>query len=122
MAASAVASDIAFVGPRIREMRKARDVETKSMGFSRATLSRIENNRKPVGIWTLEHLSESLGIGMGRLFWTDSRWIGALAVEDEFVAETIPYLKDLDAEKRAFILKTLEAAPKQPSGRTGRLI
>jgi transcriptional regulator with XRE-family HTH domain len=101
------------IGRRIRELREARRISPKAMGFNWATLSRVETGEYAASIGWLEHACERFGIGIKRLFASDEEFAAMLALEDPFALEVLPFLKSLNAEQRAYILKVLDAAPKQ---------
>jgi transcriptional regulator with XRE-family HTH domain len=101
------------IGRRIRELREARRINPKAMGFNRATLSRVETGEYAASIGWLEHACDRFGIGIKRLVSSDEDFAAMLALEDPFALEVLPFLKLLSAEQRAYILKVLDAAPKQ---------
>jgi len=61
----------------------------------------------------LERLATALEVSMWRFFLPAEQWDAMLAAEEPFALEVAPFLKSLSAEQRAYILKVLEAAPKQ---------
>jgi hypothetical protein len=66
-------------------------------------------------IGTLEKISESLGIGLNRFFVTEL--IGEALLEDSFIQELRPFLRQLDWAQWQSILKRLAAISDHVSGK-----
>jgi len=102
------------IGGRIRELRLARGVGVADFGFSRGMLWKIENNGVYPSLHALERVCEALDVGFERLLGPQERFQDLLMLEDPFVEGVRQYLKQLDAGQKEYILKVLDAAPKQP--------
>jgi transcriptional regulator with XRE-family HTH domain len=102
------------VSDLIRELREARSLSQPQLArrsrIARSHLWGIENGRFVPGITTLQRISDSLGVGVGRLL-TKSE--SEMLLEDPFVKNVQLLLARLSVQHRQQILKTLEAAPKK---------
>jgi transcriptional regulator with XRE-family HTH domain len=97
------------IGDRIREIRKTRDISDRDTGVSKSTLWRLETGKRRPTLVMCEKLAERLEVTIPELLGLD----GAAPVhEDDFIREVKPSLKLLSRGQKAWILKTLEAAPK----------
>lgn len=108
------------LGERIRELRHARHRSQQSTSFSHSWLSRVETGGCEPSLGALERIAECFDIGLEVLLGPEARFSSTLLLEEEFVQAVLPYLKQLNEEKRKQILLTLEAAPKQSRHRGGR--
>jgi transcriptional regulator with XRE-family HTH domain len=70
---------------------------------SRSYLARIESGSITPSLGTVEKISEALGIALYRFFVSDIEGL----LEDRFVRELRPYLKQLDFSQRESILLRL---------------
>jgi transcriptional regulator with XRE-family HTH domain len=97
------------VGQRIRELRKSRGLTQRQLqAVSRVScswVSRIENAQMIPSLGTLEKLSEAFGVGLNRLL--DQEGSGKTILEDPFIRELLPFLRQLDWEQWQSILKCL---------------
>ena len=99
------------IGQRIRQLRESRRMTQSQLQarsrVSRSYLSRIESGQMTPSLGTLEKLSEALGIGLNRFFVPESN--GEALLEDPFIRELRPFLRQLDWEQWQSILKRLAA-------------
>lgn len=65
----------------------------------------------------LETLCETYGTSLGRLFFEEEKYQKFFLLENRFVSEVLPYLKQLSAWQKEYILKVLAAAPQQKAKR-----
>jgi transcriptional regulator with XRE-family HTH domain len=111
------------IGQRIRELRESRRITQGQLQarshVSRSYLSRIESGKMTPSIGTLEKISEALGIGMNRYFIPQSN--GEALLEDPFILELRPFLRQLDWEQWQSILKRLVAISDHVSGSDGHV-
>jgi transcriptional regulator with XRE-family HTH domain len=99
------------IGRRLRQVRESRgmtqcELEARSRA-SRSYLSRIESGRITPSIVTLERISEALGVGLNQLFVPETH--GEALLEDPFIQELQPFLRQLDWEQWQSILTRLAA-------------
>jgi transcriptional regulator with XRE-family HTH domain/ribosomal protein L37E len=99
------------IGQRIRQLRESRGMTPSQFQahsrVSRSYLSRIESGQMTPSIGTLEKMSEALGIGLNRFFVPETS--GEALLEDPFIQELRPFLRQLDSEQWQSILKRLAA-------------
>jgi transcriptional regulator with XRE-family HTH domain len=111
------------IGQCIRRVRESRgmtqsELQTHSR-VSRSYLSRIESAQMTPSIGTLEKISEALGIGLKRFFAPESN--GKALLEDPFIRELRPFLRQLDWDQWQSILKSLVAISDHVSNGTGQV-
>jgi transcriptional regulator with XRE-family HTH domain len=113
------------LGRRIRQLREFRKLGGGSLGCSRACASRIELGRGWPSLGLLERICETLTVSPAILLGPQEQF-DRLFLEDEFIQAVQSFLKSLNAEQRAYILKVLAAAPvmevKRRYGRTKQAI
>lgn len=102
----------AIIGQRIKEIRIARGLKRSALSNWKGYISAVENNRKNPQLAKLERIAEKLGIGVWRLFIQKEQWDAMLSLEDRFCFSIMCYLRKLNQSQREYILKVLEAAPK----------
>lgn len=73
----------------------------------------METGRLTPGLRKLEKIAERLDVGLARLFVTDEEHKHLMMMEDWFIMEIKPYVRELGKEDRAYILKVISAAPKE---------
>src|ERR1700689_2114618 len=99
------------IGQRIRQLRESREMTQTQLQVrsrvSRSYLSRIENGQMTPSLGTIEKISEPLGIGLNRFFVPETN--GEALLEDPFIQELRPFLRQLDWEQWQSILKRLAA-------------
>jgi transcriptional regulator with XRE-family HTH domain len=99
----------------IREFRRSRMLTQSELArrsqISRGHLYHVENQSFVPSLRTLEKLSVGLDVGLGRLL-TLSAAAPDFVLEDAFVKQVRPFLRCLNSRQREFVLRTLEAAPK----------
>jgi transcriptional regulator with XRE-family HTH domain len=110
------------IGQRIRQLRESRGMtqtllQTRSR-VSRSYLSRIENGQMTPSLGTLEKISEAFDVGLNRFFVPETN--GETLLEDPFIQELRPFLRQLDWEQWQSILKRLAAISGHVSGRNGQ--
>jgi transcriptional regulator with XRE-family HTH domain len=107
------------IGQRIRQLRKSRGISQSQLQalsrVSRSYLSRIESGQMTPSLGTLEKISEPLGVGLNRFFVPEAN--GEALLEDPFIQELQPFLRQLDSEQWQSILKRLAAISEHVSGR-----
>src|ERR1700674_5916790 len=101
-----------MIASTLIELRQARSLSRPQLAqnakVARAHLWAIETGKIVPGIWTLEKISEALGVGLIR-FLTKSD--SEMLLEDPFVRSVQGLLPRLNLKHRELILKTLQAAP-----------
>ena len=107
------------IGQRIRQFRESRgmsqsQLQTRSR-VSRSYLSRIECGQMTPSIGVLEKMSEAFGVGLNRFFVPEVN--GEALLEDPFIHELQPFLRQLDWAQWQTILKRLAAISEHVSGR-----
>jgi transcriptional regulator with XRE-family HTH domain len=111
------------IGQRIRQLRESRGMTQSQLQarsrVSRSYLSRIEGGQMTPSLGTLEKLSEALGTGLNRFFISESN--GEAMVEDSFIQELRPFLRQLDWEQWQSILKRLAAISDHVSNGNGQV-
>ena len=111
------------IGQRIRHLRESRGMTQSQLQtcsrVSRSYLSRIESGQMTPSLGTLEKISEPLGIGLKRFFVPETN--GETLLEDPFIQELRPFLRQLDWEQWQSILKRLAAISDHVSGRNGHI-
>ena len=111
------------IGQRIRQLRESRGMTQSQLQarsrVSRSYLSRIESGQMTPSLGTLEKISEPLGIGLKRFFVPESS--GETLLEDPFIQELRPFLRQLDWEQWQSILKRLAAISDHVSGGNGQV-
>ena len=111
------------IGQRIRQLRESRGMTQTQLQtcsrVSRSYLSRIESGQMTPSLGTLEKISEPLGIGLKRFFVPETN--GETLLEDPFIQELRPFLRQLDWEQWQSILKRLAAISDHVSGRNGQI-
>src|SRR5665213_1703967 len=99
------------IGRRIQHLRTARGLTQgqlqKRSSISRSYLSRIESSQMTPSLGTVEKLSKALGIGLNRFFIPDSSCETLL--DDAFIQDLRPYLRQLDFEQWQSVLERLAA-------------
>jgi transcriptional regulator with XRE-family HTH domain len=99
------------VGQRIRQLRESRNLNQNDLQaqshVSRSYLSRIEGGVMTPGIATLEKIAEALGVGLNRFFIPVAK--GEALLEDPFIQELRPYLRQLDWQQWESIRARLAA-------------
>jgi transcriptional regulator with XRE-family HTH domain len=104
------------IGQRLRQLRESRGMTQRQLQagsrVSSSWLSRIENRQNTPSLGTLEKISEVFGIGLNRLFVPETN--GETLLEDPFIQELRPFLRQLDWEQWQSILKRLAAISKRP--------
>jgi transcriptional regulator with XRE-family HTH domain len=112
------------IGQRIRQLRESRGLTQSQLqvrsSVSRSYLSRIESGQMTPSLGTLEKLSEALGTGLKRFFIPESN--GEAMVEDSFIQELRPFLRQLDWEQWQSILKRLAAISDHVSNGNGLVV
>ena len=101
------------LGPRIREVRKARGIEATEMGVSRSYLTKLETEYQDGSIGCFERICERLDMGLRRFFMLPEEFGRLMMMEDRFVQQVLPHLKQLTARHKEEIVKTLKAASGQ---------
>jgi transcriptional regulator with XRE-family HTH domain len=104
------------IGRRIRQLREScgmtqRQLRTRAR-VSISWLSRIESGQLTPGLGTLEKFSEALGVGLNRFFIPATN--SEILLEDPFIQELRPFLRQLDWEQWQSILKRLAAISGRP--------
>lgn len=99
------------IGRRLRQLRKScgmtqRQLRTRSR-VSLSWLSRIESGQMTPGLGTLERFSEALGVALNRFFVPATN--GETLLEDPFIQELRPFVRQLDWEQWQSILERMEA-------------
>ena len=111
------------IGQCIRQLRESREMTQSQLQVrsrvSRSYLSRIESGQMTPSIGTLEKISEALGIGLSRFFLPESN--GEALLEDPFIQELRPFLRQLNWEQWQSILKRLAAISDHVSGCNGQV-
>jgi transcriptional regulator with XRE-family HTH domain len=111
------------IGQRIRQLRESRAMTQSQLQarsrVSRSYLSRIENGQMTPSLGTLEKISETFGVGLNRFFVQETN--GETLLEDPFIQELRPFLRQLDWEQWQSILKRLAAISDHVSGRNGQV-
>jgi transcriptional regulator with XRE-family HTH domain len=106
------------IGQRIRQLRESRAMTQSRLQarsrVSRSYLSRIEGGQMTPSLGTLEKLSETLGVGLNQFFVPKTN--GETLLEDPFIQELRPFLRQLDLEQWQSILKRLTAISDHVSG------
>ena len=106
------------MGQRIRQLRESRAMTQSQLQVrsrvSRSYLSRIENGQMTPSLGTLEKISEAFGVGLIRFFVPETN--GETLLEDPFIQELRPFLRQLDWEQWQSILKRLAAISDHVSG------
>jgi len=101
------------IADAIRELRRSRMLTASELAkrsrISRGHLHHVENKSFVPSLRTLEKISAALGVGVGRLLTLNS---SEVVLEDSFIQEIRPFLPCLNARQREFVLRTLQAAPK----------
>lgn len=99
------------IGNRVRQLREWRSMTQSQLQsrsrVSRSYLSRIESGQMTPSLGTLEKIAEALGIGLNRFFLPENQ--GELMLEDPFIQNLRPYLRQLESAQWQSILKRLEA-------------
>jgi transcriptional regulator with XRE-family HTH domain len=99
------------IGDRVRQLREWRGMTQSQLQsqskVSRSYLSRIESGQMTPSLGTLEKISEALGVGLSRFFVPESQ--GELVLEDPFIQNVRPFLRQLDVMQWQSILKRLQA-------------
>jgi transcriptional regulator with XRE-family HTH domain/ribosomal protein S14 len=99
------------IGDRVRQLREWRGMTQSQLQsrskVSRSYLSRIESGQMTPSLGTLEKISEALGVGLSRFFVPESQ--GELVLEDPFIQNLRPFLRQLDVMQWQSILKRLQA-------------
>jgi transcriptional regulator with XRE-family HTH domain len=99
------------IGQRIRQLREGRGMTQSQLQarsrVSRSYLSRIESGQMTPSLGTLEKISEALGVGLNRFFVPESN--GEVLMEDPFIQDLRPYLRQLDWDQWQSVLKRLQA-------------
>jgi transcriptional regulator with XRE-family HTH domain len=99
------------IGNRVRQLREWRSMTQSQLQsrskVSRSYLSRIESGQMTPSLGTLEKISEALGIGLNRFFLPENQ--GELMLEDPFIQNLRPYLRQLESAQWQSILKRLAA-------------
>jgi transcriptional regulator with XRE-family HTH domain len=97
------------IGQRIRQLHESRGMTQTQLQarsrVSRSYLSRIESGRMIPSLGTLEKISEALGVGLNRFFEPETN--GEALLEDPFIQDLRPYMRQLDWEQWQSILKRL---------------
>jgi transcriptional regulator with XRE-family HTH domain len=110
------------IGQRIRGLRESSGITQSQLQalsrVSRSHLSRIESGQMTPGLGTLEKISEALGVGLKRFFVPGTD--GESLVEDPFIQELRPVLRQLDLEQWRSILKQLAAISDHVTGGNGQ--
>ncbi len=111
------------IGQRIRQLRKSRGMTQSQLQarsrVSRSYLSRIEKGQMTPSLGTLEKISETFGVGLNRFFVPEMN--GETLLEDPFIQELRPFLRQLDWEQWQSILKRLAAISDHVSTRNGQV-
>ena len=102
----------------IRHLRESRGLTrpelARSSKVSRAHLWSIEHGKTSPSLATVEKLSATLNVGLGRMF---SPSTDDLLLEDAFVRAVHPFLSQLNFQQRQQLVKVLQAAPRQERAR-----
>jgi transcriptional regulator with XRE-family HTH domain len=111
------------IGLRIRQLRELKGLTQSQLEalsrVSRSHLSRIENGQMTPSLGTLEKISEALDVGLNRFFVPETD--GEALLEDPFIQELRPVLRQLDLEQWQSILKRLAAINDHVTGRNGQV-
>jgi transcriptional regulator with XRE-family HTH domain len=99
------------IGQRIQQLRETcrltqQELQTRSR-VSRSYLSRIEIGQLTPSLGTLEKISEALGIALNRFFLPLSN--PTTVLDDPFILELRPFLRQLDKDQRQSIAKCIAA-------------
>jgi transcriptional regulator with XRE-family HTH domain len=109
------------IGSRIRQLRESHGMTQTQLnansGISRSYLSRIESGQMTPSLGTLEKISEALGVGLNRFLVPETS--SETVLEDEFIQQLQPYLRQLDWAQWQSILKRLAAISDYVSARNG---
>ena len=101
------------IADAIRELRRSRMLSPSELAkrsrVSCGHLHHIENQKFVPSVRTLERLCAGLGVGVPRLLALNP---SEVVLEDSFIQEIQPFLPSLNARQREFVLRTLQAAPK----------
>ena len=99
------------IGQRIEQLRKSRGMTQSQLEMhsrvSHSWLSRIESAQMTPSLRTLEKISGALGVGLNRFFVPMSN--SEALLEDAFIQELRPFLRQLDWKQWQSILKRLAA-------------
>jgi transcriptional regulator with XRE-family HTH domain len=99
------------IGQRIRQLRESCGLTRSQLQMrshvSRSWLSRIEMGKKTPSLGTLEKISEVLGVGLNRFFLSQSS--SATVLDDPFILNLWPFLRQLDHDQWQSIAKRIAA-------------
>ena len=102
----------------IRHLRESRGLTrlelAHSSRLSRAHLWSIEQGKTAPSLATVEKLSATLNVGLGRMFNPSQ---DELLLEDAFVRAVHPFLRQLNCQQRRQLVKVLQAAPRHERAR-----
>lgn len=101
------------IGKRIHALRLAQHMTQAATGFSHGWVCRVERGGCIPSLAAVEELCDRFDVGPATLLCSDEQFEEILVIQDEFCRQVQPFLKSLNAEQKAYILKVLEAAPKQ---------
>jgi transcriptional regulator with XRE-family HTH domain len=106
------------IGQRIQQLREScgmtqSQLEARSR-VSHSWLSRIESGRMTPSLGTLEKISGALGVGLNRFFVPMSN--SEALLQDAFIRELRPFLRQLDWKQWQSILERLAAISDQVAG------
>ena len=99
------------IGRRLRELRESCELSTFDAGTTHHHIWKIEHGLG-VSVGRMDALCRRFGVSISRLWMPDGDFERMLTVEDNFVRQVLPFLKQLNAKQKEFVLKTLDAAPK----------
>ncbi len=99
------------LGRRIQQLRESRGLTQRELQelslVSRSYLSRIEIGQMTPSLGTVEKISEALGIGLNRFFLSQPS--GTTVLEDPFILELRPFLRQLDHDQWQSIAECIAA-------------
>jgi transcriptional regulator with XRE-family HTH domain len=111
------------IGQRIRGLRESSGITQSQLQalsrVSRSHLSRIESGQMTPSLGTLEKISEAIGVGLNRFFVPETN--GESLLEDPFIQELRPALRQLNLEQWHSILKRLAAINDHVTGRNKQM-
>ena len=109
---------LSVIGQRIQQLRKSCGMTRSQLQarsrISHSWLSRIESGQMTPSLGTLEKISEALGVGLNCFFVPMSN--SEALLEDAFIQELRPFLRQLDWKQWQSILKCLAAISDQVAG------
>lgn len=101
-----------YLENRIRELRRARDMTMKQLGFAlgvaESTISQYETRKRQPDNETLLHMAEFFQVTVGYLLGAEPKEKSAIDTDDEFTKEFSRLMSQLSPEKKKIVVSQIK--------------